>query len=390
MCPRTRTEAAYTAPVQASTIVLDSVGAGALPDAATFGDEGAHTLNHTLEATGLTLPNLAALGLGRVPTVRLPPAGRPLGSWGRMRERSRGKDTSTGHWEFAGVVLEHPFKTFAGGFPEPVMARFSEAIGRGWLCNRPYSGTDVIRDYGEEHIRTWKPIVYTSADSVFQVAAHQDVVPLETLYAWCRAARAILTGEHAVARVIARPFRGAHPFVRANEARKDFSLEPPPNVLDALFEAGKDVIGIGKIPDIYANRGFTRSIHTDDNADGIEKTLGVMRSRFDGLALCNLVDFDARYGHRRDPRGLRPGPRRVRREAARAHGRRARGRRPLPRLRPRQRPHLARHRPHPRARPPPRIPARPRGRGPRRARELRRPRRDLGRGARRGVGGTGL
>ncbi len=294
-----------------SVIVLDSVGVGALPDASSFsaspehphGDAGSHTLNHGLERSGLKLPNLERLGLGHIPTVNAARVEHPLGAFGRMRERSRGKDTSTGHWEFMGVILEHPFQTFHHGFPDAVMEAFSAAIGTNWLCNKPYSGTDVIRDYGTEHLRTGFPIVYTSADSVFQIAAHVDRIPLERLYDWCKAARIILQGEYAVARVIARPFRGTHPFERVNEARKDFSLEPPRNVLDALLEAKLDVIGLGKIPDIYANRGFTQSVHTDNNADGIEKMLAVMASDFHGLAYLNLVDFDAKFGHRRDVQG---------------------------------------------------------------------------------------
>lgn len=288
-------------------IVLDSVGVGALPDAASFGDAGAHTLNHTLEAAPVALPNLARLGLSRVPTVQTSPdtipAGEVEGAFGRLREVSPGKDTSTGHWEFMGVQLEHAFQVFPDGFPPAVMDRFDAATGRGHLCNKPYSGTDVIRDYGEEHRRTGFPIVYTSADSVFQIAAHEDVVPLETLYAWCQAAREILQGEYAVARVIARPFRGEYPFERANEHRRDFSLVPPPTVLDALKAAGCDVVGIGKIPDIYAHRGFTEEIHTDNNADGIAKTLARMRQGGNGLIFTNLVDFDAKFGHRRDPQG---------------------------------------------------------------------------------------
>ena len=289
-------------------VVLDSVGVGELPDAEAFGDKGAHTLNHTLRAAPAPLPHLARLGLGKIPTVQTAPDTPPAdaevtGAYGRMREVSPGKDTSTGHWEFMGVQLEHPFQVFPDGFPPEVMDRFSAATGHGFLCNRPYSGTDVIRDYGEEHLRTGDPIVYTSADSVFQIAAHEDRVPLETLYAWCEAAREILQGEYAVARVIARPFQGQHPFERANEHRKDFSLVPPRTVLDALKEAGKDVIGIGKIPDIYAGQGFTESIHTDDNADGIRKTLTRMRQGADGLIFTNLVDFDAKFGHRRDPAG---------------------------------------------------------------------------------------
>lgn len=288
-------------------IVLDSVGVGELPDAASFGDVGAHTLNHTLAAAPVPLPHLARLGLSRVPTVQTSPetvpAGEVQGAFGRLREVSPGKDTSTGHWEFMGVQLEHAFQVFPDGFPPTVMDHFDAATGRRHLCNRPYSGTDVIRDYGEEHRRTSFPIVYTSADSVFQIAAHEDVMGLETLYAWCQAAREILQGEFAVARVIARPFRGEPPFERANEHRRDFSLVPPRTVLDVLKEAGCDVVGIGKIPDIYAHRGFTEEIHTDDNADGIAKTLARMRRGGQGLIFTNLVDFDARFGHRRNPAG---------------------------------------------------------------------------------------
>ena len=292
-------------------VVLDSVGAGELPDAASFGDAGAHTLNHTLRAAPVRLPNLAALGLAQVATIETGdatvPAGPAEGAFGRLREVSPGKDTSTGHWEFMGIQLEHAFQVFPDGFPPAVMDRFDAATGRGHLCNRPYSGTDVIRDFGPEHMKTGAPIVYTSADSVFQIAAHEDVVPLETLYAWCRAAREILQGEFAVARVIARPFRGEFPFERANEHRKDFSLVPPPTVLDAVKATGQAVVGIGKIPDIYANQGFTEEIHTDDNADGIAKTLARMRQAAQdgtsGLIFTNLVDFDSKFGHRRDPEG---------------------------------------------------------------------------------------
>lgn len=288
-------------------IVLDSVGVGELPDAEKFGDKGSHTINHTLGAAPVNLPNLARLGLGHVPTVELPESAELVGSYGRMREVSPGKDTSTGHWEFMGVQLVHPFQIFPDGFPPAVMDRFNAATGRGYLCNKPYSGTDVIRDYGEEHLRTGNPIVYTSGDSVFQIAAHEDVVPLEQLYAWCEAAREILQGEFAVARVIARPFRGTHPFERAGEHRRDYSLVPPPTVLDAIKASGQAVVGIGKIPDIYAHRGFTEEIHTDNNADGIRKTIDRMRKAAQegtsGLIFTNLVDFDAKFGHRRDPAG---------------------------------------------------------------------------------------
>jgi phosphopentomutase len=294
-----------------SVIVLDSVGVGELPDAAKFaaslehpnGDAGSHTINHVLKSSGVQLPNLERLGLGWIPTVQAARVAEPIGSFGRMIEVSLGKDTSTGHWEFMGVQLEMAFKTFYDGFPPEVMDAFKAAIRHGWLCNAVYSGTDVIRDFGAAHLETGNPIVYTSADSVFQIATHVDKVPLEQLYDWCQKARDILQGEFAVARVIARPFKGVHPFERVNESRKDFSLEPPRTVLDALFEAKLDVIGLGKIPDIYAGRGFTKSIHTDNNTDGIAKMLEVMRSSFNGLVFLNLVDFDAKFGHRRDVAG---------------------------------------------------------------------------------------
>lgn len=295
-----------------TVIVLDSVGVGALPDAAEFGDvahggdAGSHTLNHTFERSGVKLPNLERLGLGYIPTVELGQLERPanpLASYGRMLEVSKGKDTSTGHWEFMGVQLENPFQTFHDGFPPAVMDAFEAAIGRGWLCNAPYSGTEVIKDFGPQHLESGKPIVYTSADSVFQIAAHLGIVPIEQLYEWCRTARAILQGPYAVARVIARPFRGVYPFERANELRQDFSLTPPRTVLNALTEAGRTVIGVGKIGDIYDHSGLTQEIHTGSNLEGIEKTLERMGQDFDGLLFTNLVDFDAKFGHRRDPIG---------------------------------------------------------------------------------------
>lgn len=286
-------------------IVLDSVGVGAMPDAAAFGDEGAHTLDHTLQATNLHLPNFAKLGLGNVAGVTsIPASEQPQASFGRMLERSPGKDTTTGHWEFMGIILEHAFKTFQR-FPDEVMQAFDAATGRGHLGNYPASGTTIIEELGEEHLSTGKPIVYTSADSVFQIAAHTGAVPLEQLDRWCHAAREILTGEYAVARVIARPFQGeSGAFTRLGEARKDYSLSPPqPTVLDALKEAGREVIGVGKIPDIYDHRGFTREVKSASNLDGIEKTLELMRERPEGLIFCNLVEFDSLYGHRRDPKG---------------------------------------------------------------------------------------
>lgn len=292
-------------------IVLDSVGVGALPDAAGFGDParggdaGAHTLDHTLRASPVALPNLTALGLGNIEGVSsLPSVTSPLASFGRMRERSPGKDTTTGHWEFMGVVLEHPFKTYER-FPPEVMAAFDAATGRGHLGNHPTSGTQVIAELGAEHMRGGYPIVYTSADSVFQVATHVDVVPLDTLYEWCEAARRILVGEHAVARVIARPFTGAPGgFERLGAKRRDFSLAPPgATVLDVLKALGRDVVGVGKIPDIYAHRGFTREIKAGTNQEGVDATLRMMAAGVDGLLMVNLVEFDSLYGHRRDPVG---------------------------------------------------------------------------------------
>lgn len=286
-------------------LVLDSVGVGALPDAAAFGDAGAHTLDHTLRATGAELPVLRSLGLGNLPTVdAVAPVERPRGAFGRLREVSPGKDTTTGHWEFMGLELEHPFRTFER-FPDELMRAFDRVTGRGHLGNRPASGTVILDELGAEHLASGEPIVYTSADSVFQVAAHVDVVPLETLYAWCEAARGLLVGEHAVARVIARPFRGEPgAFERLGAARRDYSLEPTGRtVLDALVEAGREVVGIGKIPDIYAHRGFTREVKTADNREGLERTRACMAERPAGLVFCNLVEFDSLYGHRRDPRG---------------------------------------------------------------------------------------
>ena len=291
-----------------TVIVLDSVGLGALSDAASFGDVGAHTLNHTLEASPVDLPNFRKLGLGNIEGVNLEAVSSPLASYGRLNEVSPGKDTTTGHWEFMGVILENAFKTFPSehpSFPSEVMDAFDAATGRGHLGNYAASGTVIIEDLGEEHLETGKPIVYTSADSVFQIATHVDAIPEEQLYEWCQAARDILRGQYAVARVIARPFEGkAGAFERIGSARKDFSLSPPhPTVLDILKDAGKDVVGVGKISDIYNAQGITRSVHTDSNADGMDKTLQVMRERPDGLVYCNLVEFDSLYGHRRNPEG---------------------------------------------------------------------------------------
>jgi len=282
-------------------IVLDSVGIGALPDAAEFGDAGTNTLLSASRYEGFDLPNLASLGLGLiegVTCVKGEYGGRS--DYGRMAEMSRGKDTTVGHWELAGLVSERALPTYPNGFPEELIAEFSRRIGRGVLCNKTYSGTEVIRDYGEEHIRTGKVIVYTSADSVFQIAAHEDVVPLEELYDICITARRMLTGEHAVGRVIARPFNGEHPYTRT-AGRHDYSLEPTgTTVLDRLKDAGLDVIGVGKISDIFAGCGITESFPDKGNDACMARTTELCDRDFHGLCFVNLVDFDMVYGHRRD------------------------------------------------------------------------------------------
>lgn len=286
-------------------IVLDSVGMGALPDAADFSDAGSHTLNHTLTRAARELPNLAALGLGNIAGVTaVAPARQPTGSFGRLTEQSLGKDTTTGHWEFMGVLTKEPFQTFPE-FPAEVMEEFSRRIGRGYLANHAASGTVVIADYDDEHRQTGFPIVYTSADSVFQVAAHIGVVPLEILYEWCEIARELLVGKFAVARVIARPYTGAPGHLqRLNDARRDYATEPPERTaLDALANHGKEVIGVGKIPDIFAHRSFTAEHHSGSNDEGVSVTKQLLATRPDGLIFTNLVDFDALYGHRRDPEG---------------------------------------------------------------------------------------
>jgi phosphopentomutase len=292
--------------VKITTIVLDSVGLGYLPDASQFGDEGADTLDHTVLKTGIGLPNLAALGLGHVVGVHtIPRVEHPQGAFGRMLEKNPGKDTSTGHWEFVGIQLKDAFRVFPQGYPQDFLAAYCKRIGvEGYLLNRPYSGTEAIREYGHEHLRTGFPIVYTSADSVFQVAAHIGQTPLKTLYHWCRVAREMLVGPLACARVIARPFEGEPgKFYRREDLRHDFALEPPPNVLDQIKAAGLEVVGVGKIPDIYAHRGFTREVAAGDNDQGMQRTLELMREGFSGLVFTNLVDFDARFGHRRNPQG---------------------------------------------------------------------------------------
>lgn len=291
-------------------IVLDSVGVGALPDAADFGDEGANTLRRIASSPSFSASNLISLGLGNIPGADyLIRVDRPLAAYGKAAERSRGKDTTVGHWEIAGVISPAPLPTFPNGFPEGVLAAFSKKCGRGVLCNRPYSGTDVIRDYGEEHLATGSLIVYTSADSVFQIAAHTGVVPLDELYRDCAIARELLTGPKlGVGRVIARPFTGEPGNFTRTADRRDFSLPPPGRTLpDAIADAGLDVISVGKIVDIFAGRGITRAIKTHSNREGMAATLDLLKSDFHGLCFVNLVDFDMLWGHRQDVDGYAAG-----------------------------------------------------------------------------------
>lgn len=285
-------------------IVLDSFGVGAMPDAAAFGDDGANTLRSCFNTGKLCVPNMQSLGLFNIEGVSVDEkTSAPKGAYLRISERSKGKDTTTGHWEIAGITSEKPFPTFPEGFPKEVIEKFSSATGRGVLCNKPYSGTKVIADYGEEHIRTGDLIVYTSADSVFQIAAHESVVPVETLYEYCRKAREILTGDYAAGRVIARPFEGEHPFTRTPR-RHDFSLVPPKNtMLDYISQQGLDVIGIGKIYDIFAGKGLTKYVRDIGNFCDMNETSRMQSIPFNGLCFTNLVDFDMTYGHRRDPEG---------------------------------------------------------------------------------------
>ena len=285
-------------------IVLDSFGVGEMPDAADFGDKGADTLRSCFNTGTLNVPNMQKLGLFNIDGVTVgEKVSAPEGAFLRIAEKSKGKDTTTGHWEIAGCVSEKPFPTFPNGFPPEIIEKFEKATGRKVLCNLPYSGTKVIADYGKEHVETGALIVYTSADSVFQIAAHENVVPVEKLYEYCQIARDILTGDFAVGRVIARPFEGEHPFTRTPR-RHDFSLVPPKNTaLDILKENGKDVIGVGKIYDIFAGKGLTRSDRKIGNGADMEITSNFQKQDWSGLCFTNLVDFDMQYGHRRDPEG---------------------------------------------------------------------------------------
>lgn len=287
-------------------IVLDSVGAGALPDAGHYGDTESNTLAHTARAVGgLKLPNLERMGLGNILEVDgVPPVAKPAAAYGKMAEQSAGKDTTTGHWEIAGVILERPFPVYPHGFPAELIREYEERIGRPVLGNKVASGTIIIDELGAEHVATGFPIVYTSADSVFQVAAHEEVIPLDELYQICRVAREMLTGKHAVGRVIARPFEGRPGAFKRTTNRHDFSLKPVgKTLLDLLKENGWPVVAVGKIEDIFAGEGITRAIHTRGNADGVDQTLKAMGESERGLIFTNLVDFDMLYGHRNNPRG---------------------------------------------------------------------------------------
>ncbi len=288
-------------------IVLDSLGIGGMPDAGQYGDYDVNTLRSISQSPFFRIPNLEKLGLFQVDGVRAW-SGRPVSSHtaavARMTEASRGKDTTIGHWEIAGIHSPRPLPTYPDGFPEEVLSPFRKAVGRDVLCNRPYSGTEVIREYGEEHLRTGDLIVYTSADSVFQIAAHEDIVPVERLYEYCRIARELLSGEHGVGRVIARPFVGRDGNFTRTPRRHDFSIQPPgTTMLDQLKDCGKEVISVGKISDIFAGRGISEAVATSGNAEGIERTLESMDRDFEGLCFVNLVDYDMLYGHRRDVDG---------------------------------------------------------------------------------------
>jgi phosphopentomutase len=287
-------------------VVLDSVGIGALPDAADYDDVGRDTLGHIAESRPLRLPNLVQLGLANItPLAHLHPEAAPLGAYGKGATHSPGKDTTTGHWEMAGVWLDQAFPVYPNGFPREVIAEFERQIGRETIGNKPASGTEIIKELGEEHVRTGKPIVYTSGDSVFQIATHEDIIPIAELYRMCEIARTLLDGPHRVGRVIARPFTGAAgSFVRTSR-RHDYAVDPPkPMLMDVLAERGVPVFGIGKIHDIYNGRGVADYVTTKNNVDGMEKLTAAVRERKKGLIFCNLVDFDMLYGHRKDIEGF--------------------------------------------------------------------------------------
>jgi phosphopentomutase len=287
-------------------IVLDSVGIGELPDAAEYGDLGRNTLGHIAELRPLKLPNLVALGLANIARLKdLAPAAAPSGAYGKGATRSPGKDTTTGHWEMAGIWLAQAFPVYRQGFPPEVMDEFERRIGRKTIGNKPASGTEILQELGEEHVRTGKPIVYTSGDSVFQIAAHEGIIPVAELYQMCEIAREILDGPHRVGRVIARPFTGTPGHFSRTPRRHDYAVDPPkPMLLDVLAEKHVPVFGIGKIHDIYNGRGLEHYVTTTSNSDGMEKLTAAIHQGPDGLVFCNLVDFDMLYGHRKDVEGF--------------------------------------------------------------------------------------
>ncbi|MDF2820427.1 MAG: phosphopentomutase [Clostridiales bacterium] len=283
-------------------IVLDSYGIGEAPDADKYGDVGSNTLGSITKSPLYNTPNMKKMGLFNIDGVNCgEKEDATIGSYGRLQEASRGKDTTIGHWEISGIISDKPLPTYPNGFPKEVIDEFVKQTGKGVICNKPYSGTEVLADYAKEHIETGKLIVYTSADSVFQIAAHEEIVPLEDLYQYCRIAREILTGDHSVGRVIARPFIGSEPEYKRTPHRHDFSLLPPKTtMLDCLSENGYDTIGIGKIYDIFAGKNIAKTTSIISNVDGMEKTLETMDEDFKGLCFVNLVDFDMLYGHRND------------------------------------------------------------------------------------------
>lgn len=291
---------------RAVIIVMDSVGMGELPDAAKYGDEGSNTLgNIASHIPGFSLPNLEKLGLGNIDNMKgFNKALSPAGCFGRMAEKSAGKDTTTGHWEIAGLILDKPFPVYPKGFPHEVISKFEKAVNTGTLGNIVASGTEIIKTLGDQHVKTGYPIIYTSADSVFQIAAHEDVIPIEGLYDMCTIARNILTGEHAVGRVIARPFTGSSGSYKRTDRRRDFSLDPiGKTVLDHAVEKGCRVKAVGKIEDIFNKKGITDAVHTHDNTDGVDRTLEYLKEDFEGILFTNLVDFNMIYGHRNDIEG---------------------------------------------------------------------------------------
>lgn len=291
---------------RATVIVLDGVGVGALPDAADFGDEGSDSVGNTSRAVGgVTLPNMGRLGLGNLTAILgVPPNSDTLGAYGRMAELSPGKDSTIGHWELMGVVSERPLPTYPDGFPRELIEEYERRIGRKTMGNVAISGTVIIEQLGEEHMRTGSPIVYTSADSVFQVAAHEEVIPLDELYRICTVAREMLVGEHAVGRVIARPFVGQPGSFTRTKNRRDFSLVPPePTLLDRLVAAGYEVIGVGKVDDLFAKRGLSVCHHTVDNMVATQEVIKVLEGGDKGMILANLIEFDMLFGHRNNPQG---------------------------------------------------------------------------------------